>query len=131
MTRRPVDRPDLRRLLAQVHASGADESALHEQLADCIYELAVHARARIVDAPECLVWSGPVNHREMAAAWRLAVSVTLVDIGDRQHAAARRYDGDGVHAARVAAERVESLGAYAAQLWTRLEVMLPHERGAA
>jgi len=126
VTRRHVERPDLRELLAQVYAHGGEESALHAQLADCIRALAALDRDTIAEPDGCLVWCGPVDASDAYARWRLAVWVVQADIGRRVDMAP--YDGDAAHAARVAEGCVRELAHRAAGLWERLAVVLPSER---
>ena len=122
MTRRaPVDRPDLRRLLAQVLASGGDDpTPTHEALAGHIRALSVYLRDPIDTVP---LWSGPVEHLEMAATWRLACLAAAVDVGSR--VALSPHCGRLATATRGECAVVEAIQRAAAPAWRDLEVMQP------
>lgn len=122
MTRRaPLDRPDLRRLLAQILASGGDNpTPLHEALARHVRALAVYL-CDPIDTVE--VWPGDVDHREMAATWRLACLAAAVDVACR--AALDPHCGRLAMATRGECSVLEAIQRAAAPAWVALEVILP------
>ena len=118
---RHVERPDLRELLAQVYASGGDApTATHDALAGHIRALSVYLRDPIDSVP---AWYGDVDHREMAATWRLATIAAAVDVAARREL--EPHCGRRATATRGESSVVEAIQRAAAPAWHDLAVMLP------